>query len=110
MTRHAGNLHIGAAFLIDLHLIWPLKPVKPPMGWLEAKTHTLTHTHKCMHIQTARSRNLCQRNRHRKREKEGKNVKKKERERNKEKNAGEKRVIDCGDRNGDRNRQRDNGR
>lgn len=48
VTRHAGNLHTGSVFLIDLHIIWPLKPVKPPMGWPEAKTHMLID--KCMHI------------------------------------------------------------
>lgn len=57
MTHHAGNLHTGSAFLIDLHLIWPLKPVKPPMGWPEAETHALID--KCMHIHRASVSDAC---------------------------------------------------
>lgn len=91
MTCHAGNVCNGSAFLIDLHLIWPLKPGKPPMGWPEAKTHTLTLN--CMRIQKARRRCVYARGidleRWGEREKEGKSLKRREKERRARVQGGE---------------------
>ena len=118
MTRHAGNLHVGSAFLIDLHLIWPLKPVKPPMGWPEAKTHTHTHTHtlthKCMRIQKARRRYVYARGIDLERcgGRERRGGKKKERQRKNDclQEKDERELREMGDGDADRDRQRDNGR